>query len=386
MNLQFYFDPVEFENFHDNGKFSRHSFGYRIEKATHTFYSQKPIKPLAALIGIPIESSTPNKGTALAPDEIRKHIYRLCHHDTEHQFIDLGNLKKGKTDQDIYYALRDITDYLNESGIISVFIGGGHDLSIGICRAFQNMPDFTLTIVDSKINMKKEREVSDSTNFISRILRENPKLFHLQILGIQQHFSTPSQLEFLRRNTFDYLQLGTFRDDVTYAEPLIRNTHFLSFDFCSIRSSDSGGNSLSSPNGFFSEEACLISRYAGLSNRLVSFGLFEVNPKSDQNGSAVQLAAQIIWYFLEGAIHRRKEDPLTNKESFTRFYVEVEDHGEPLIFYHHTATNRWWIEFFPEEGVNWILACNESSYKQAIKGEIPEICWKYVRKTTRLSK
>lgn len=385
-DLLLYFDPVDFEQFQENIKSSRHSLGYQIEKSTRAFSGPKPIKPVAAIFGVTYDGSTQNKGSALAPDEIRKFLYGLSSFESNSHIIDLGNLRAGKTEQDTYFALRDVTDYFTEAGIIAIVIGGGHDLTVGICRAFQGYKEFTLTIADSRIDLKKEREVSNASNFISKILRENPKLFHLQLIGVQKHFATPSFFEFLRQNTFDYIQLGSFRDNVAGIEPLIRNTHFLSFDISSVRKSDSTGNYQASPNGFYAEEACLISRYAGLSSRLTVFGLFEVNPQLDPNGFTSHLAAQMVWYFLEGTLLRRKEDPIISKESFTRFFVEVEDHSEPLVFYHHPATNRWWIEFFPQEGENWILACNDNSYKQAIKGEVPEIYWKYVRKTTRLSK
>jgi formiminoglutamase len=386
MDLQLYFDPVDFEHFQTRKKFSRQTLGYHVEKATKSIADISKGKVHVALIGAPYDQGTPNKGCSKAPMEIRKHLYELSNFETRQRIIDLGNLKPGKSGQDIYFALRDVTDYLRESGVITVILGGGQDLSIGIARAFAPNKEFTLTIADARTDVKTQREVTDSTNFITRILRENPSLFHLQMLGIQEHYVSPHVFEFLKSSTFDYLQLGAFRDDVSSIEPLLRNTHFLSFDVSAIRRSDAPAHYKPSPNGFFAEEACLICRYAGLSNRLTAFGLFELNPGFEKSGATADLAAQMVWYFIDGAIRRRSEDPGYNKDAFTRYYVEMEDHGEPLVFYHHPATNRWWIEIFPEEGESYILACKESDYKQAIAKEFPDICWRYVRKTRRLSK
>lgn len=386
MNLQLYFDPVDFEQFQSRNKFNKNSLGYCIEKATGNIKDGRIGKAAIVLFGVPFDNSTPNKGTSKAPFEIRKHLYQLSRLESSISIIDLGNLKPGKSDQDLYYALRDVTDYLRETGVITIILGGGQDLSIGIARAFQSKNEFTLSIVDARLDIKSQREKSDSTNFLTRILRENPSLFHLQMIGVQKQYISPMGFDFLNQNTYDFMHLGAFRDDPASIEPLLRNTHFLSFDISSIKNSDAEGHFRPSPNGFYAEEACLIARYAGLSNRLLVFGLFEVNPNFDKTGITSELAAQIVWYFIEGSIHRRKEDPSNNKETFTRYYVEMEDHGEPMVFYHQPSTNRWWIEIFPEEGKNWILACNENDYKQAIGMEIPEIYWRYVRKTTRLSK
>ena len=386
MDLQLYFDPVDFEKFQAGNKFTRHHLGYYIEKAT-TAFADSAAKPAAlALIGVPDDHQTLNKGTSAAPDCIRRHLYELSNYDSSRKIVDLGNLKKGKSAQDTYFALRDVVDYLSEKETIVVVLGGGQDLSIGIARAFRNKEQFTLSVVDPRADVKIHREISGANNFISRIIAENPDIFQLQLIGIQEHYVPPGLFEFLRKNSFDSLQLGSCRNDMTLVEPLLRNTHFLSFDISAVRKSDASAHFRPSPNGFFAEEACLIARYAGQSSRLAVFGLFEVNPGLEKSGMTAALAAQIVWYFFEAALRRRKEDPARNRDAFTRYFVEMEDHGEPLVFYHQAATGRWWIEIFPEEGKSWVLACRETDYKQAIAGEIPDICWKYVRKTSRLSK
>jgi formiminoglutamase len=386
MDLQFYFDPVDFEKFQIRKKYTRYNLGYYIEKATAAF-REGGAKPVAiALIGVPEEHGTPNKGTSGAPDMIRRYLYELSNYETSRRIVDLGNLKKGKSEQDTYFALRDVIDYLTEKEIIAVVLGGGQDLSIGIARAFRNKDEFTLSIVDARVDVKTQREISSADNFISRIIRENPDIFHLQMIGIQEHYVSPLIFEFLKKNTFDYLQLGSCRQDMSLTEPLLRNTHFLSIDISALRKSDASAHYRPSPNGFYAEEACLVARYAGQSTRLTVFGLFEVNPEKEKSGQTAELAAQMVWYFCDGAIRRRKEDPSKNKSAFTHYFVEMEDHGETFVFYHQASTGRWWIEIFPEEGKSWVLACKESDYKQAIAKEIPDICWKYVRKTLRLSK
>jgi formiminoglutamase len=386
MNIELYFEPVDFDKFQKGKKFPKYTLGFQIERDTKKFSTTGRQKISCVLIGVPDDRRTPNKGSAKAPAEIRKHLYGLSNFDTTCRIADLGNLKTGKTDNDIYFALRDVVDYLREEGIVTIVLGGGQDLSIGIARAFRGVKDFTMTIADARADVKTSRDATSSSNFITRVLKENPGLFHLELIGIQSHYLPPAIMEFLREQTFEGLQLGKMRDDFTLAEPVLRNSHFLSFDMCVVRQSDASGHYMPSPNGFYAEEACQLARYAGLSNRLSVFGLFEVNPSYEKSGNTAALAAQMVWYFLEGALHRRKEDPAANKDAFVRYFVEMEDMGEALVFYHQPSTNRWWIEIFPEEGESWIIACRDEDYRKAILKEIPEICWKYVRKTDRWSK
>ncbi len=386
MDLLHYFEPVDFELFQTEKKFTKQNLGYYIEKLTLQTAPGQTGKAQVALAGIPDDRKTPNKGRSLAPAEIRKYLYRLSNFDADLKIIDLGNLKPGKGENDLYFALRDVVDYLREAGVVTIFLGGGQDLSVGIARAFQGKDDFTLSVIDTRVDTKTSREVSDATNFISRILRENPQLFHLQFIVIQSHVVPPSVLNYLKEQTFDALHLGQLRDQFAAVEPALRNTDFLSFDLAAIKQSDAAGHFDPSPNGLYSEEACRLARYAGLSNRLSVFGLFEVNPVFDKSGLTANLAAQIVWYFLEAVIHRRTEDPKTDKAPFSMYYVEMEEMGEPMVFYYHPATNRWWLEIHCGEGISWTVACHENDYKQACQQEIPDTWWKYARKTDRLSK
>jgi len=386
MDPGLYFKPVNFEIYNHGGRFSKLTLGYQIQKDTLKSGDLKKGEIKVALIGVPNDTKTMNKGTSGAPGEIRKHLYQLSNIEGFRGIVDFGDLHPGKKEQDICYALRDIVEYLNDSGIVAVVMGGGQDLSIGIARAFREEEAFTMSVVDSRVDLKTGRQVTDASNFLSRILDENPKLFHLQMIGIQSHQVSPSILKYLRNLTYDYVQLGQLRDDLTVVEPILRNTTFLSFDISAIKNSDASGYFRPSPNGLYGEEACQILRYAGLSNKLMVLGLFEVNPVFDPSGLTSGLAAQMIWYFAEALAHRRKESPSGDKAAFTKYFVEMESELPPITFYYHPSTKRWWIEIAREQGDNWIIPCRETDYLIAAKQEIPDIWWKYARKTDKLSK
>lgn len=384
MDTGLYFYPVDFTRFHSSGKIGKNTLGYQIQQATLKGIDTPKSKIRAAIIGVPYEAGSANKGTSKAPSEIRKYLYQLSDFPTPAGIIDLGDLKLGKKRQDVHYALRDIIDYLNDSNIISVVLGGGQDLSIGISRALGQ--DTVISVVDSRVDIALKRQVIDSSCFITKVLREKKEIYHLQMIGIQSHLVSPAVLEFLREKTFDYITLGQLRDDFPAVEPVLRNTGFLSFDISAVRQADAPGHPGASPNGLFSEEACRIAHYAGISNRLKTFGLFEVNPLPDKSGTTCHLAAQMIWYFLEGMTCRRNEDPSNDKSAFTKYYVKMDNSGEQLVFYNHVPTDRWWIEFAPGKAQNRTIPCSKNDYMMAVRQEIPDVWWKFIRKTERLSK
>jgi arginase family enzyme len=384
MDISLYFNPIDFELFEQAGKFHKNSLGYQVRKDTLKYLEARKGGIRVAIFGVPHETDPVNKGTSKAPDQIRKHLYRLSNLEGFRGIVDLGNLKKGKTGQDIQFALRDVVEFLSDNGITAVILGGSQDISIGVARAFRDVKDFTLTVVDSVVNVKTGIQATRSSNFISRILNENPELSHLQMIGIQSHLVSPATLEMLREQTFDYIHLGPLRDEFKDVEPKLRNTHFLSFDISSVRQSDARTGFQLSSSGLYGEEACRISHYAGLSNKIRVFGLFEVNPDKDSGEVTLDLSAQIIWYFLEALSHRSLADPVHDQDAFNRYFTELE--GHTIVFYKHLSTGRWWIDISNPGKESWLIPCREKDYLLAMKEEIPDVWWKFARKTDKFSK
>jgi formiminoglutamase len=384
MDISLYFNPIEFDFFEQAEKFHRNSLGFYVRKDTLKAAWTKKGAIKIAIFGVPHENDPINKGTSKAPDEIRKNLYRMSNLEGFGGIVDLGNLKKGKTGRDLHFALRDVVEFLSDNGIIAVILGGSQDISIGVARAFRDVKDFTLTVVDSQVNIKTGKQATGSSNFISRILIENPALFHLQMIGIQSHLVSPAILETLRQKTFDYIHLGPLRDEFRDAEPLLRNTVFLSFDISSVRHSEARTGFQLSSSGLYVEEACRISHYAGLSNKIKVFGIFEVNPDINSGANTLDLSAQIIWYFMEAFAHRSMADPVKDQDAFNRYYAELE--GNPIVFHKHLPTGRWWIEISNPGMESWLIPCREKDYLLAMKEEIPDVWWKFARKTDRFSK
>ena len=182
---------------------------------------------------------------------------------------------------------------------------------------------------------------------------------------------------------FEYYRLGNLNNDIKIVEPALRDADLVTIDLKSIKSSEVSIKQKYSPNGFDGKEICAISRYAGISNRVSSFGIYEYNPSPDDDATSM-LIAQMIWYFIEGYSCRQQDDQFQNKDDFNRYTVLVE--GQELVFYKSLKTGRWWIETpflaFPDtkQKKYSLLACTDEDYERATKGLVPERWYKAFKK------
>ncbi len=174
--------------------------------------------------------------------------------------------------------------------------------------------------------------------------------------------------------------MGDISNTIAIAEPVFRDADIVSIDLTAIKSSDSGNNNPFTPNGFNGKEICTLSRYAGISDKISLFGIFNHNNSSQES----VLIAQIIWYFIEGFHYRSNEYPFGSKENYLKYIIPLEE--EELIFYKSNKTDRWWIEipFISNSNnklkKNTLLPCSYEEYLGACNQEIPERWWKAQRK------
>ena len=385
MDINYYFNQVDFPAYHNQGHLNwKSSLGALIEKNTVSLSEKNIVKLNIAIVGVPFDSRKENTFSPEAPDKIRTELYQLVKFDNQIRIADFGNLKPASSARGNYQALRDIVDYLNELNIVTIIIGGSQDLSIGVCEAFTGNRYFSFSTIDAFLDIRKAKEPFDSTNYLTRLFAVHPHLFQFNLIAFQGHYTNTGY--FKRISTVsNHIRLGNLRDEISLAEPEIRNTDFLSFDICSVKHSDAPGSTRVTPNGLRSEEACQLAKYAGLSGRLKVFGLFDVFPENDRDELTVKLSAQIIWYFIEGFINRDIDDPATN-ENCRMFQVEVENVDKPITFYRNSITGQWWMQVETNEKRNLYFACSEKEYRQASSNEIPELWLSYIQKTDELLK
>lgn len=385
MDLNGYFDPVslerpEFEYINNKESFSHHI-------TVHT--PDRPIRELdrhqIAIIGVPEDRNGFIKGSMGAPDAVRDKLYQLAGLSRNLKIYDLGNIKTGGVVNDSYFALRDILLELKTRGMISLILGGSQDLSRGVFLALEKEAGLHQVLtIDSMLDFSAPTDTLNSRNYLNLLMQPDfRERFSFTNLGHQAYFTTEAQLEQMEKSYLESIRLGVARSDMKQAEPLIRDCGYISIDLGAVRHSDAPGASIPSPNGFFGDELCRITRYAGLSEKVEQIGFFEFNPAKDVNAQTAHLTAQAAWYFMDGLSHRVKENPVDTPEHLKKFIVNLDAAGHDITFHKSTLSDRWWMELpvkNPATGHNFFVSCSYEDYQQACKQEIPERWWRYLQR------
>jgi len=386
MDLNGYFDPVSLEKPQFHLLPEKYSFSRNI--AIHT--PDRPIRELdqyqLALIGVPQDHSAYIKGSATAPDKVRGMLYQLRKCNRNVKVYDLGNLKTTKNVGDTYYAIRDITLELSELGVIPFFIGGSQDLTFGMILALEKLPGIRqILTIDPRFDFWLEKEPGiHSRNYLNYILDKKVKRqFTYSNLGHQQYFVTEHQLDVLEQEFMESIRLGELRENIRRAEPLIRDADMVSIDMNAMRHSDASGVTNPSPNGLFGDELCALTRYGGISEKVKVAGLFELSPERDLNDQTSHLAAQAIWYFIDGLSHRIRENPMETSAHTKKFILKPEEIDQELVFYKSNVSERWWVEVpvkNPATNDNYFISCSYEEYQGACKNVIPDRWWRYLHR------
>ena len=301
-----------------------------------------------------------------AADSIRKHLYQLHYWHTDVIIADIGNIKTGATLNDSYAAIKTVLAELFRMKKTVVILGGSHDITLAQYYAYKELKQvIEATCIDATINLKGENPLR-SENFLLEMLTGEPNLVkHYNHIGFQSYFVHPRMLETMDKLRFDCYRVGAARENLEEMEPVIRNTHLLSFDISAIKYSDSPA-STESPNGFTGEEACMLARFAGLSDKVNSFGIYGYLPQQDINELSAKQISQMLWYFIDGKNRSKQEASIEDRNYFNEYHTsfnEVES-----VFLQSKKTGRWWMQLPNKK----IIPCSYNDYVQASRNEIPE--------------
>ena len=274
-----------------------------------------------------------------APDAIREELYRLYAPAGNVRLVDLGDIHPGAGPGDTQHAVAETVAELVRMGILPIILGGGQGHTFSQYLAYE-MLERTANLVDQP--------------------------------GI----------ELMDRLHFDAHRLGEVRSDMADAEPVLRNADSLSVDMTAVRRSDAPGTTRPGPNGFHGEEICQLMRYAGISEKITSVGIYEMDPARDQEGVTAQLAAQMVWCFLDGFRSRTNDLPWLDRKRFTRFRIPIRGHEQELVFYKSNVSDRWWMDipYRAEQEARFerhhLVPCSYSDYQVACREEVPDRWWR----------
>ena len=256
MELLDYLNPVELEKPEEFYLQSDELFSKKIDIHTASFELNDLSEYDIAILGVPEDRNSFNKGASLAPDKVRGELYKLIASNAKTKIVDLGNIKPGNTFSDTYFALKDLSYKLLCDNVILIVIGGTQELTLPIFQSFELYQDkINLTVFDFRIDSHKNALTSNSDSYLFEILLRKRKLFKFAHAGHQAYLTDKHNLELINKLFHEAIRLGEVRSDIKKIEPILRDSDFVSLDMGCIRQSDAPGHFRATPNGFYSEEA-----------------------------------------------------------------------------------------------------------------------------------
>ena len=327
-----------------------------------------------AILGISNDTNgTTNKGSASCTETIRNELYGLRGSFKNIYVSDLGNIKS-KTVKDAYFALEEVIAYLISNRVIPIIIGGSNDFALPL---FNGVKEFckkvNLLTVDQTLDANDSDDF-DHQNYLKKVLND-PDLLSFSLIGYQSYLFDETYLKAFNSYPKNAIRLGQLRKQIHITEPLFRDADMVSIDMGAVRLADAPGVMNGSPNGLFGEELCQLARYAGFSDRISLFSLFETNPVCDLNNQTSKLAAQAIWHFIDGLDKRYKDYPVRGISTYKKFVVQQSDIDHEMVFYNNPQNNRWWLEI--DAAKNVIVSCTIDDYHYARANKIPDVYHKW---------
>ncbi|MFN4762486.1 formimidoylglutamase [Gillisia sp. Q332] len=325
-----------------------------------------------------------NENEFLNFNGIRRSFYSLFPGNWYLNIADLGDIEKGETVEDTYFAVQTLVKELVKQKIIPVILGGSQDLIYAQYRAYDTISQMVnLVNIDSRFDLGDAEKPISNRSYIGKIVVNKPyNLFNYSNVGYQTYFNSQDEIGLMERLFFDAYRLGEVSKNITSIEPVMRDANLVGIDLGAVNSSVIGRNHQNSPNGFDGKEICALSRYAGISDKVSSFGVYEYSSDISETGN--MLIAQMLWYFIEGVNYRTDEDTLSAKKDFIKYQVPIDD--EVLVFFKSPVSGRWWIEipFISNSNTklkrHTLLPCSEEDYLEACNQVIPERWYKTKRK------
>ena len=308
---------------------------------------------------------------------IRKHLYQLYKANWQKSILDLGNMPAGNKLSDSFFVLQEVQRELMRKDIVLIVLGGRQDLTYAQYRAYDNYKYMVnLVGIDAKFDIgDAEQPISDESYVSHMIVKKPYNLFNFSNIGYQTYYVKQEEKDLVEKLFFEAYRLGEATTNLAEMEPVLRDADLVSLDLNSLKASEIISKTHQMVNGFESKELCALARYSGLSHKNTSFGIYNLQ-KFENINTISQIAAQIIWYYIEGLHYRVLENPKLDKSKFIHYKVPINE--EVLHFYESENTGRWWIEIPQFSGKQnkltevSFLPCNKNDYLLACDQTLPE--------------
>ncbi|MBK6932229.1 MAG: hypothetical protein IPH12_15745 [Saprospirales bacterium] len=303
---------------------------------------------------------------------VREALYRTMSPFPPGAIADLGNLRREEPS-----VLMPVVFELLSGKVLPVILAHSDELARAQFLAYQEAKSLVnLAVIDEGFRLADPQNAAAGQAVYTPLLQpRHPLLFHFGLVGFQSHQVPPPLIDFLQKNNFDALRLGKSRSSIEETEPILRDADLLTFHLSALKQCEAPGVANPSPSGYFLEEACQLCRYAGMSDKLSSFGLYGYHRGHDRERLTTQAISQMLWYFLEGFFNRKNDFP-ASKDGLTEYIVDFRQLQYQLTFWKSTRSGRWWMQTpvatKKKHQRHYLIPCSFQDYQAACREELPD--------------
>nr|WP_245799310.1 formimidoylglutamase [Virgibacillus siamensis] len=242
------------------------------------------------------------QGASEAPDAVRRELAKLPYH-LEGELVDAGNvICEGSDLEKAQEELGGQVERILNLSATPIIIGGGHETVyghyLGVRKFLGKDPKLGIINIDAHFDLRDDALPSSGTMF--RQIMEQDKNAGYLCLGVQKFGNTKILFDIADEFGCKYMlqhevESGNFQDTVRKIDDFSNDYDYIMLTLCtdSIMASAAPGVSAPTPLGLDPKTVKQIMAYAAAKEKTLSFDISEVNPRVDENGKTVKLAAYL---------------------------------------------------------------------------------------------
>ena len=194
---------------------------------------------------------------------------------------------------------------------LGITVGGGHDYAYAQLAGIREFaPDKSIACIniDPHFDMRKpDPFILSGSPFYMAIRDGIIRADRICSFGVGEHCNGPELWEFALKNEVEVVTMNDLmqKDKVASFRNILDDLSsrvdyvVVSLDLDSIQAAHAPGVSAPAAHGFTPEEIHGFMRTAGLNEKCISLGIYELNPRFDMDQRTSALAALALWNFLE---------------------------------------------------------------------------------------
>ena len=207
-------------------------------------------------------------------------------------------------------AIREISEAHSSTGL-SVVVGGGHDHGFthleGVKRTLKPNQVLACINLDAHLDVRKpDPKIYSGSPFYLAIENKTIDPSLLLEFGIQDHCNAPELWEYVEKRGVPVVPMRELRhgqavkrfQDALNELSRKADVIVISLDLDAVAAAHAPGVSAPQAEGFTASEIIEMMEVAGASKKVVSLGIFELNPIHDIEDKTAKLAATSAYHFL----------------------------------------------------------------------------------------